>query len=108
MLNFRAFVFMAPRLKKVLPSNLGGQFATLWGQFATPKCPKKSAPKVFWAPTPSVKWALNGHYEASLEKVKVTWKCKNPATMTRGMEYSQTPYALFTLSMRIFTWPGIR
>jgi hypothetical protein len=47
-------------------------------------------------------------YEASLEKVKVTWKCKNPATMTRGMEYSQTPYALFTLSMRIFTWPGIR
>jgi hypothetical protein len=46
---------LAPRLKKRIPSKLGGQFATLvanvvefitWGQTKSPKC-SNLAPKVF-------------------------------------------------------------
>jgi hypothetical protein len=47
---------LAPRLNKRIPSNLGGQFATL-GANLQPKN-AQSWPQVFSAPTPSVKRPL--------------------------------------------------
>jgi len=64
-LSFYGLVF-APRLEKRIPSNLGGQFATL-GTYVSafisnlgPICNSKKAqnwPQFFWALTPSVKRA---------------------------------------------------